>query len=546
MVKQNTWKRLGLGAVTLATVTLLAACGNKQASDDKTLHLAIPTEISSLDISKQTDTYSSMVLGNSGSNLYRVNKEGELEPDLAEKVEISEDGLTYTATLRDGIKWSDGSDITAEDFVYSWQRILNPATASQYAGIAVDSNVVNAKEINEGTITDLNELGVKADGNKVIFTLSAPSPQMKYLLSFTSFLPQKKEFVEKAGDKYGTTSEQQLYSGPYVATGWTGTNNEIKFEKNKYYWDAKNIKGEEVELQVVKKPETAVQLYKQGKLDAANISNTPSLYKANNKDKNLVDVPEATTAYFEYNQTGSNKALANLKIRQALNYATNRETFVNTVVPTGSRAATGLAPYGLETVDGKDLSEMVAPGYTYDPEKAKQLFEEGLKEIGESSATVTITSDADSPSAKTALDYIQGAWEKALPGLKVETKFVPFKQRLQDSNTQNFDIVLSLWGGDYPEGSTFYSLFTKDSAYNHGKFVNEAYDQAFETAVTTDVLDPVKAAEDYKVAEKALLDEANINPLYFRGSKTLQNPAVEGLYRGSTGLSLDFTHAYKK
>ena len=117
------WKRVGLGAVTLLSTVVLAACGNSSsssASSSDEINWFIPTEISTLDISKVTDTYSSIAIGNSGSNLLRRDEDGELQPDLAEKVEVSDDGLTYTATLRDDLKWSDGSDLTAEDFVYSW------------------------------------------------------------------------------------------------------------------------------------------------------------------------------------------------------------------------------------------------------------------------------------------------------------------------------------------------------------------------------------------------------------------------------------------
>lgn len=546
--KKGTWKRVGLGLVTLASVAVLAACGNGSSSSSSSneINWVIPTEINTLDISKVTDTYSSLAIGNSGANLLRVDNDGVPQPDLAEKVDVSDDGLTYTATLRDGIKWSDGSDITAEDFVYSWQRIVNPATASEYAYLAVESKVENAEAINSGENTDLDSLGVKAEGNQVIFTLSEPSPQMMYFLAFSNFMPQKEEYVENAGDKYGTNSDNQLYSGPYTVTGWNGSNNSFTLEKNDQYWDADNVKSDAVNVEVIKEPDTAIQKYKSGEVDVAGISNTEAAYKANKDNSDVISVPEAVTAYMEYNQTGSNVALANKKIRQALNLATNREAYVNTVVPTGSRQATGLAPYGLAKVDGEDLSEYVAPGYETNVEEAAKLFQEGLAEIGQESLTLTITSDADSVTAKNGLDYIKGAWEKALPGLTVEQKFVPFKQRLQDSQTQNFDIVLSLWGGDYPEGSTFYGLFTKDSSYNNGKFVNDAYDAAYNEAITTNALDPVKAAENYKTAEKALLDEANFNPIYFRSGEALQNPAITGLIRNTTGLNVDFTYAYKE
>ena len=543
------WKRVGLGAVTLLSAVTLAACGGSSSSSSSSkneINWCIPTEINTLDISKNTDTYSSIAIGNSGSNLLRRDKKGELKPDLAEKVEVSDDGLTYTATLRDNLKWSDGSDLTAEDFVYTWQRIVDPTTASEYAYLASDAHVLNAEEVIAGT-KSVDELGVKADGNKVIFTLSSPSPQFMSLLSFTNFMPQSKAFVEKAGADYGTNSDKALYSGPYTVEDWNGTSGTFKLVKNKYYWDADNVKNEKVIIQTIKKPDTAVQMYKDGELDAAGISGTEAIYNANKNNKDVVQVLEATTAYLVYNETGTVPALTNTKIRQALNLATDREGIVKAAIDTGSKAATALVPYGLETLpDGTDLTDYVEPGYSYDEKEATKLFKEGLAELGTDSVKLTITSDADSPVAKATVDYLKQTWEEALPGLTVEEKFVTFKQRLEDTKNQNFDVAFVLWGGDYPEGSTFYGLFTSNSSYNYGKFSNTDYDAAYKKAITTDALDPEAAAEDYKEAEKILYENAYYNPIYFRSTESLQNPSLKGLVRNSTGLSVDFTYAYKE
>ena len=545
----SNWKRVGLGAVTLLSAVTLAACGGSSSSSSSSkneINWCLPTEINTLDISKNTDTYSSIAIGNSGSNLLRRNKKGELKPDLAEKVEVSDDGLTYTATLRDNLKWSDGSDLTAEDFVYTWQRIVDPTTASEYAYLASDAHVLNVEEVIAGT-KSVDELGVKADGNKVIFTLSSPSPQFMSLLSFTNFMPQSKAFVEKAGADYGTNSDKALYSGPYTVEDWNGTSGTFKLVKNKYYWDADNVKNEKVNIQTIKKPDTAVQMYKDGELDAAGISGTEAIYNANKNNKDVVQVPEATTAYLVYNETGTVPALTNTKIRQALNLATDREGIVKAAIDTGSKAATALVPYGLETLpDGTDLTDYVEPGYSYDEKEATKLFKEGLAELGTDSVKLTITSDADSPVAKATVDYLKQTWEEALPGLTVEEKFVTFKQRLEDTKNQNFDVAFVLWGGDYPEGSTFYGLFTSNSSYNYGKFSNTDYDAAYKKAITTDALDPEAAAEDYKEAEKILYENAYYNPIYFRSTESLQNPSLKGLVRNSTGLSVDFTYAYKE
>ena len=548
-LKRKAWKRIGLGAITLFSAASLAACGGSSSSSSSSsdeINWYTPTEISTLDISKVTDAYSSIAIGNSGSNLLRRGEDGDLQPDLAEKVEVSDDGLTYTATLRDNLKWSDGSDLTAEDFVYTWQRIVDPSTASEYAYLVSDAHVLNADEVIAGT-KGVDELGVKADGNKVIFTLSSPSPQFMSLLSFANFMPQSKEFVEKTGDDYATTSEKALYSGPYTVEDWNGTSGTFTLVKNKYYWDADNVKTKKVNVQTVKKADTAVQMYKDGELDTASISGTDAIYNANKNRDDVVDVPEATTAYMVYNESGSTEALTNTRIRQALNLATDREGIVKAAIDTGSTVANALAPTGLETLpDGTDLSKYVAADYSYDEKEAAKLFKEGLAELGTDSVTLTITADSDSPVAKATVDYIKQTWEDALPGLTVEEKLVTFKQRLQDSKNQNFDIVMTLWTGDYPEGSTFYGLFTSTSSYNYGKISDATYDAAYQKALTTDALDPAAAAEDYKTAEAELYNNAHYNPLYFRSTKSLQNPSIKGLVRNSTGLQVDFTYAYKE
>lgn len=545
----NKWKKLATAGLAVATLSVLAACGNggskSSSSDTSTINWYTPTEILTLDISKNTDRYSAMAIGNAGSNLLRVDENGKNQPDLAEKVEVSEDGKTFTATLRDGIKWSDGSDITAEDFVYTWRRMVDPATASEYAYLVSDAHVLNADEVIAGE-KPVEELGVKADGNKVIFTLSTPAPQFESLLTFSNFVPQKESFVKEAGEDYGTSSDKMLYSGPFVVEDWNGTSGSFKLVKNDNYWDAANVKTETVNVQTVKKPDTAVQMYKQGELDFANISQTSAIYNANKNNEDVIDIAEARADYLVYNETGSVKALTNQKIREALNLATDREGLVKAAADTGTNPATAFVPKGLATLtDGTDLNEFVSQPYTFDKEKAAQLFKEGLAELGVDSLTLTITADSDNPIKKAATDYIKELWETTLPGLTVEEKFVTFKQRLEDTKNQNFEVAFVSWGGDYPEGSTFYGLFQSGSAYNYGKVNSPEFDAAYEKALTTDALDKDAGAADYKAAEQALYEGSHYNPLYNLSNKGLQNPNIKGLARNSTGLDVDFTYAYK-
>lgn len=543
----DTWKKVAIGAAAVVVVVggtrAAGLWGGSGSSAKNTLNYSLPTDIQTLDISKNTDQYSNQIIGNSGSNLLRVDDKGKAIPDLAKSIKASSDGLTYTATLRDGLKWSDGSTLNAKDFVYSWQRIVNPKTASQYAYLS--SGVKNADKIVAGK-EKVSNLGVTSKGNTITFNLEHPMPHFEYLLTFSNFMPQKESFVEKQGKSYGTTSDKQLYSGPYTFKDWNGTNGKFELVKNKNYWDAKNVKTQTVAYQVVKKPDTAVQLYKQGKLDEAPLTTT-ELYTANKNNKDNVKVPEARTDYIEYNQTGTNKFLSNTKIRQALNLATNREELVKEVTGGVSTAATAFVPTGLaKTANGKDLAQYVTPGYTYDKAQAAKLFSEGLKELGETKATLTIEAAGDDPANKVVVDYLQGSWQKALPGLTINSKFVPFKQRLQDAQTQNFEILLTAWGGDYPEGSTFYSLLKNNGSYNDGRFINDTYTDAVEKAESKDALNQSARDTDYKNAEAALFKTANYNPLSFRAHYSLQNSDVKGVVRNTTGLVQDFKYAYRK
>ncbi|MDF7637596.1 peptide ABC transporter substrate-binding protein [Leuconostocaceae bacterium ESL0958] len=519
--------------------------GKSSDSNKKTLHMALPTEIQTLDTSKITDQYSALIAGNTESNLLRTDAKGDPVPDLAKSYHVSDDGLTYTVTLRSGLKWSDGSALTAQDVVYSWQRLADPKTGSQYAELI--SNVQNAKEIADGQ-KPASELGVNADGNTITFHLTAPTPQFKYLLTFGTLAPQKQSYVAKQGGKYGTTSAKQIYSGAYKLEGWNGTNNEFKMVKNEHYWDAKNVKTEQIDWQVVKNPETAIKLYKQGKIDRASVSNSAEMYQANKNNKAAQSVPVAAATYLDYNQK-DNVFLKNKKIRQALNLATNRKD-LNQQATGGSRdAAQSLVSRGLvKTSQGEDLSNYVKPGYRYDKQEAQRLFKEGLAEVNQGKMKVTLETDADAPISKSTADYLKQAYESTFGNdLQITEKIVPFKQRLKDAQAGDFDIMVTNWTGDYQDGATFYDLFaTTDSGFNFGHFDNPTYQAAIKKANTQDANQPAEREQDFKTAEKALMDDANINPIFSWKNTALVRSNVAGVVNNPVGLSMDLTHAYRK
>lgn len=557
----RTWKKVSLATVALASVGVLVACGSsKKTESSKNPQLELVTDITTLDSGLLTDTYSGEITGATQEGLVRVDDKGVAQNGAAKSIDVSADGLTYTIKVRSGLKWSDGTDLTAKDFVYALQRNITPETASQYAYLLTDAgHIKNAAEINAGKIKDVNELGVKAEGDTITITLTQPTPYFKFLLAQPVYYPLQKAAVEKYGKQYGTSSDKTVYSGPFVfkkGSSWSGTTSKFSLVKNDKYWDKKNVKSDQIDLQVVKNPTTAVQLYKTGKLDETPIA-SPELYKANkdyNGGKDYAPYKEAVTAYVEYNQSGKGtsspavaKALQNKNIRAALNLATNREDIAKQFYP-GAKAAASIVPAGLaKASDGTDFAKSVAQPYTYDVAKAKELWTKGLQEIGETSLNMSYMTDADKPIAKAVADYFQTSLSKALPGLTITEKIVPFQQRIKDAHAQNFDLVMSLWGGDYAEPSTFLNLFLQSSGQNSGKVNNPAYESAFDKASTLpDVMDDKARDADYKAAEVALYEEANINPVFYRTTPALTSPNLSGYVYHSTGLNFDLKNVYKK
>ena len=545
MAKKKTWPIYATAAVAVAAVaygTHAAGLWGKSAADD-VLKIAMATPLTGLDTAVITDGPAINIAGNTQEGLLRNDDKGEPQLALAKSIDSSADGKTWTIKLRDGLKWSDGSALTAKDFVYTWQRVNDPKTASEYAYIF--SGIKNADAIQAGKAAP-DTLGVKAtDDTTLVVTLEKPLPQFKNLLTFPTFYPEQQKFVESKGKSYASSSANQLYSGPYKLEGWNGSNNKFKLVKNDNYWDAKHVKSKEIDVQVVQKAETAVQLYKQGKLDYT-ILDTPDLVAANSKEKGYQLVPQATTV-FNYLNT-KNKALANTNIRKALQLATNRTELNQQVLNGLSTPATSFTPKGLYTAaDGKDFATYAKQDYTYNKSEAKKYWEAGLKELGVSSVSLTLESDTDRvANAKAVSDYLQSAWQSSLPGLTIKQKNVPFKQRLQDGANGNFDIMLTQWGADYAEPSTYLNMLVTKGTNNWGNYSSAAYDSALDKATGDDAIDATKRDADYKGIENDIFKNAAINPLYFQAQPELLRPNVAGVVENTAGVGLDLKTAYRK
>ena len=529
------------GSVAALCALTLGACGSKSSdsASKQVLNWNESAELPTMDLSKATDVVSFDTLNNTMEGLYRLGKDSKIEPGLATKTKVSSDGLTYTFTLRKDAKWSNGDKVTAKDFVYSWRRTLDPKTNSQYAylfeGIKNATDVMNGKK-------STKEVGVKADGDyKLVVTLDKQIPYFKLLMGFPTFFPQNQNAVEKYGSKYGTASKYMCYDGPFNLTKLTGTNLSWSLKKSDNYWDKKNVKLDSINFKVNKSNSTAYNLYQSGKLDATSLSAEQA--KQLKGQSGYTVRQAASTFYFQYNQT--KPEFQNKKIRQAISMVIDRKEFVNKVLGNGSIPSKGLVSTGLATRNGKDFADAsyVKDGATVNFAKAKKLWAEGLKEIGKDSLTFGLLSD-DTDGAKKTTEFIQSAIESNLKGAKVECANVPFKTRLNRTNQGQFDVVISAWGADFADPISFLDMFTSNNSYNAGKWKNAQYDKLIEASKSTDAGNAGKRWNDLVSAEKILIQEQGISPLYQQATAWMVKPKVKGVIYNSAGANYNFKNAY--
>ena len=536
-------KVIATGASLVALGLALTACGSNSSksglADKQVLNWSYASELPSMDLSTATDTISFDQLNSTMEGIYRIVKNSKVEPGLATKTEVSKDGLTYTFTLRKNDKWSNGDPVTAQDFVYSWRRTVDPKTGSQYAYLF--DGIANANDIIAGKKA-VDTLGIKAEGKyKLVVTLEKKLPYFKLLMGFPVFFPQNQNVVEKYGKKYGTAAKYLVYNGPFKMEGWSGSNLSWKLVKNKNYWDKKDVKLSQINFSVNKSTTTSYNLYQSKKLDYTPLS-TEQAKQLKGKDGYQV-LKEARTNYLEFNET--NKVFANKKIRQALSYAVNRQVLADKVLGAGTLPSLGIVSRDLAFNKGKDfaVAAKTTAGVTYNKAKAQKLLKEGLAEVGQSKLSFTLLGD-DTDVSKQVTESLQSQIQQTLPDVDVSVSNVPFKTRLQRSEDGDFDVVVSAWGADFADPISFLDLFTSDNSYNNGKWKNAEYDKLITASKTTDAGNVDKRWDDMVKASKILSEDQGVAPLYQLNVAYMLNPSVKGVIQNTAGVTWSFKDAY--
>ncbi|WP_117149597.1 peptide ABC transporter substrate-binding protein [Paraliobacillus zengyii] len=554
-MRKSNWLLLVLA---LALSMFLAACsggddtsetddteGTEESSPEQVLNLIEASQIPTMDSSMATDAVAFQFLGESMEGLYRLDEDVVPQPAIAAgEPEISEDGLEWTITLRDDAVWSNGDPVTANDFVFAWRRAVNPETGSEYGPFMMNGVIKNAEAINNGEL-DIEELGVEAvSDTELLITLEKAIPYFHSLLTFGTFLPLNEAFVTEQGEDYGLSSDNLLFNGPFTLNDWnpTGDNpDQWSLVKNEDYWDAETVQLETINVSVVKETSTAVNLYNTGEIDRAGL--TAEFVEQYAGQEDYVTLPEPTLFYLKLNQ--ANEALANQNIRKAIAMSIGKQDLVDVILANGSVVSNGAVPQDFTThpETGEDFRAINGDLLTEDKETAQEYWETGLEELGVDSVELRyLGGDTDLSQDMDA--YIMDQLQENLEGLTIDISAVPFEERISRDEASDYDIQNSGWGPDYIDPNTWLEMWTSTSPYMTMNYENEEFDALISEANNELITDPVARYENFLEAEKILMDDAAIAPIYQRSRAYLWRTSVKGVIFNPMGADFSYKNAY--
>jgi oligopeptide transport system substrate-binding protein len=498
----------------IAFVAFLGACKSApQSGGASHFRVNLGTEPPSLDWSLATDHVSFNVIANLMVGLTEFDKDLKPAPVIAKSWEFLEGGKKLIFHLRDDVQWTDGKKVRAQEFEYSWKRLLNPKTASQYAYILFD--IANAQEYAEGKIKDASAVGVQAqDDQTLVVTLRYPASYFLAITTFEVTYPQRQDIIEKFDTRW-TEPGNIVTNGPFRLASWKHEN-EIELRANAHYFRGKPS-IESVTMYMVNEKTTAVTLFEQGNLDFMDDHSIPPLDKPRlAKMPGYKLVPQLRGEYYSF--AVDRKPFDNPKLRKAFALAIDREVFPK-ILQGGQTPATSWIPPGM-------LAHNPEIGLKFNPAEARRLLSEAGYPDGKGLPSIVLGYNTDEEK-KLVAEAIQSMWQKHL-GVVVRIENQEWKVFLKKLQNDPFPVFRSGWGADYPDPDNFMKLFTSNSGNNHGRWRNTRYDQLLEIAARE--LDAKKRGKIYDDAQKLLTEiDVAIVPLYWKAESTILSPKFTGL-----------------
>lgn len=512
---------------------IVTGCGDKEGksgeSKPKKVVYSLSGEPESMDPTTNIYAKGSLVMQNLFRGLFMINSKNETVPAMAETVTENPEGTVYTITLKDNLKWSDGTPLTAEDFAYSWRRVLNPETASRVAYEMYP--VKNGEKYNKGEVK-VEEVGIKVIDPKTLeITLENPTPYFKQLLATPTFFPVKREMVEGA-EPWTKSPKTYVSNGPFMIKEFKPKEKYI-LAKNPNYIGADNVKLDELEIVFIESPETEMGAYMNGEIQVAeNLSNDAKKRYENSSELHK----NKRIGFFYYDFNTSKAPFNNPLVRKAFSLAIDRKIIIEKIMQSTNDPAFGIVPpgitHGVQT--DKDYREVVGPKFAESVEEAKKLLAEAGYPDGKGFPKVKFITTT-SQTNKDIAQAMQNMWKKEL---NVEVEIVTFESKVYwgEMHAGNFDIGSDGWGGSYPDPMTMMDIFETPNNVKNNRWTNERYDELLQENRETN--DQNLRMANFDRAEEIIMDEMPIMPLYFYQTQYLVNPKVTGVYKNINGHTI--------
>lgn len=543
------FKVLNAGLVA-SSILLASGCSKEEApavvETPKILNLLESSNIPSLVPWAATDNVSFLALGNIMEGLVILGENGSLHPGVAESWDISEDGLVYTFHLRKDAVWvtdkgEEYAPVTAHDFVYSWNKLIDPESGAQYNFMLGSAGVVGGEE--------LKDLGIKAiDDYTFEVTLERPTSFFLSLMSFPIFYPVCEKFVDEiTEDKFGTSTDKFLYNGAFYFKEWKFSERHY-WEKNPLYWDAENVELDAVDFRIAEGLDntTAVNMYLNGEIHTVGLSGQNTALYSTRPD--VISRNNPSVFYLEINNgkgdmTPVKQLLSNPKARQAIDLVINKAFITDSIFQNGSKPVYYLVPSGFAYYDGIDYADSFTPVHTgQDIETAKQLWEEARAEEGIQDFLEIDLLIFTGDSAMNVGAAIKNDIEANFGNLEVIVTPLPFAEKLVRSNSGNYDMAWSGWNPDYADPMTYLDMWVSGGGQNAVGYSHEDFDALIESAKYGELAaKPAERWEAMLQAQDLLINrDQAIVPLYQQATLSLRSPQVKNYYSQPIGPSVIF------
>ncbi|QXM06508.1 peptide ABC transporter substrate-binding protein [Crassaminicella indica] len=506
-------KSLAFILVVILFVTALTGCtGNKpeEKKGEVVLRWNISSEPKTIDPQLNSASDGGHIINNTFEGLMR-ERDGKLEKAMAESYDVSDDGLTYTFHLRDA-KWSDGKPVRAQDFEYAWKRALDPNLVPEPSEYAFQLFYIKgAQDAYEGK-GSLDDVAVKAIDDKTLeVTLNAPTAYFLNLTTFYTYMPVRKDMVEKDPKGWARNPEIAVSNGPFKLADYI-MGDRIILEKNENYWKADDVKIDKIEALMIVEQSTALTAYEAGEIDIIDDLPTQEIPRLKAENPTFMIWPEVGTYYYIFNVTKA--PTDDVRVRKALSLAIDRKAIVEKVTKGGQIPATGFTPPGLLDAEGKEFQK-VAGDYGIDPnaakvEEAKKLLAEAGYPNGEGFPEIEVIYNT-SESHKAVAEAIQAMWKE---NLGIDVKLANQEWAVfQDTRHQgNFSIARAGWLGDYADPMTMLDLWLSYSGNNDAQWNSPKYDKLIEDSKILTGQERFKLLYD---AQKLMMDEMIVMPIYY-------------------------------